>query len=50
MQTIPLNKHPGVQPIGKGEVFRRIIGKSIIKRIENNLRFLGGNTQICLGQ
>ena len=45
-----LNKRPCVGPIGVGEVLRRIIGKCIIKRIENDLRFLGRNTQLCLGQ
>ena len=49
-RLITLNKNPGVRPIGVGEVLRRIIGKFIIKRIENDLRFLGDNTQLCLGQ
>ena len=43
-------KNPGVQHIGVGEVLRRIIGKCIIKHIENDLCFLGGNTKLCLGQ
>ena len=48
-RLIPLNKNPGVRPISVREVIRRIIGKCI-KRIENDLRFLGGNTHICPGQ
>ena len=28
-RLIPLNKNPGVRPIGVGEVLRRIIGKAI---------------------
>ena len=49
-RLISLNKNRGVRLIGVGELLRRIIGKCIIKRIENELRFLGGNTQLCLGQ
>ena len=49
-RLIPLNKNPGVRPISVGGVLRRIIGKCIINRIENDLRFLGGNTHICPGQ
>ena len=49
-RVTPLNKNPGVRPIGIGEVFRRIKGKCIIMRIEKDLRFLGGNTQLYLGQ
>ena len=45
-----MNKSPGVRPIGVGELLRRIIGKCIIKRIENDVRFLGGNIHLFLGQ
>ena len=50
MQTNHLKQKPRVQPIGAGEVFRRIVFKCIIKRIESDLRFLVANTELCLGQ
>ena len=49
-RLIPLDKNPGVRPIGVGEVLRRIIGRSILKCISNDLKLLGGSTQLCLGQ
>ena len=47
---IPLDKHPGVRPIDVGEVLRRIIGRSILKCVSNDLKLLGQNDQLCLGQ
>ena len=46
-RLIPLNKNPGVHPIGVGEVLRRIIGRSIIytQIVESP-----GNLQLCAGQ
>ena len=49
-RLIPLDKNPGVRPIGVGEVLRRIIGRSILKCLSNDLKQLGGNLQLCLGQ
>ena len=49
-RLIPLDKCPGVRPIGVGEVMRRIIGRAIVTCIKNDLKFLGGNLQLCLGQ
>ena len=49
-RLIALDKCPGVRPIGIGEVLRRIIGRVIVQCIRNDLKLLGGNTQLCLGQ
>ena len=49
-RLIPLDKNPGVRPIGIGEVMRRIIGRTITKRLKNELMSLGSNYQLCLGQ
>ena len=47
---IPLDKNAGVRPIGVGEVLRRIIGRSILRCVENDLKLLGKNKKLCLGQ
>ena len=49
-QLIPLGKCPGVLPIGVGEVLRRIIGRTIVSWIQTDLKQLGGNQQLCMGQ
>ena len=49
-RLIPLDKNPGVRPIGIGEVIRRIIGRSITECIKTDLKLLGSNYQLCLGQ
>ena len=43
----PLDKNPGVRPIGIGEVMRRIIGRTKTKCLKNSL---GSKYQLCLGQ
>ena len=47
-RLIPLEKNPGVRPIGVGEVLRRIIGRTILRCVENDLKLLDKN--LCLGQ
>ena len=49
-RLIPLDKNPGVRPIGIGEVLRRIIGKTITQCIKSDLKNIGKNFQLCLGQ
>ena len=49
-RLIPLDKNPGVRPIGIGEVLRRIIGKSIIFAIKPQIMESAGNVQLCAGQ
>ena len=49
-RLITLDKNPGVRPIGVGEVIRRIIRRNILRCIGNDLKILGQNRQLCLGQ
>ena len=49
-RLIPLNKNPGVRPIGIGEVIRRIIGKVIMKIVKPDLLNAVGSLQLCAGQ
>ena len=46
---IPLDKSPGVRPIGVGEVCRRIIGKIIMKYSKAEIRRAIGPLQLCAG-
>ena len=48
-RLIPLDKYPGVRPIGIGEVVRRIIGKAIMKTTKCFLRNAVGCIQLCAG-
>ena len=47
---IPLDKCPGLRPIGVGEVGRRIIGKAVMKIVKYDLQEAVGATQLCTGQ
>ena len=49
-RLIPLDKCPGVRPIGIGEVVRRIIGKAVMKIVKYDLQEAVGATQLCAGQ
>ncbi len=49
-RLIPLDKCPGVRPIGIGEVARRIIGKAIMKIAKSDLQKSVGSLQLCAGQ
>ena len=46
---IPLDKNPGVRPIGIGEVLRRIIGKAVMHHLKNDVLSAAGNLQLCTG-
>lgn len=48
-RLIPLNKNPGVRPIGIGEVLRRIICKSILTIINDEIKISAGSFQLCAG-
>eukprot|EP00794_Sanderia_malayensis_P019270 gene19270-biopygen16155 len=48
-KLIPLDKNPGVRPIGIGEVLRRIIGKAIISVIKPDILNSAGSLQLCAG-
>ena len=49
-RLIPLDKCPGVRPIGIGEVARRIIGKAVMKTTKQDLQRAVGSLQLCPGQ
>ena len=49
-KLIPLDKNPGVRPIGIGEVLRRIIGKAVISTIKPEIMKSAGSLQLCAGQ
>ena len=48
-RLIPLDKNPGVRPIGIGEVLRRIIGKAVISIIKPDILESAGSLQLCAG-
>jgi hypothetical protein len=48
-RLIPLDKCPGIRPIGIGEVPRRIIGKTIIRHLRNDIQQASGPIQLCAG-
>ena len=49
-RLIPLDKRPGVRPIGIGEVVRRIIGKAILNITSKAIEQAAGSLQLCAGQ
>ena len=48
-RLIPLNKNPGLRPIGVGEVLRRIIGKAVVTLLKNDITKSVGSLQVCAG-
>jgi len=48
-RLIPLNKNPGIRPIGVGEVLRRIIGKTISRHTMDKIKEAAGPLQTCAG-
>ena len=46
----PLNKNPGVRPIGACERVRRIIGKAVISTLQYEIQSVAGAMQLCAGQ
>ena len=46
-RLIPLDKDPGILPIGVGEVLRRIIGKTISRVAKSQIREAAGPLQTC---
>ena len=49
-QLIPLDKNPGVRPIGISEVVRRIIAKAILFVVREDIQEVAGSVQLCAGQ
>ena len=48
-RLIPLNKNPGIRPIGIREVLRRIIGKSISWVLRDEIQEVAGPLQVATG-
>ena len=48
-RLIPVDKDPGVRPLGIGEVLRQIIGKSLLSVLEKDIMHAAGVTQVCAG-
>ena len=49
-RLIPLDKKPGVRPIGICETVRRIIGKTILSIAKSDILNASGPLQLCAGQ
>ena len=49
-RLIPLDKNPGLRPIGVGEVLRRIAGKVIVSHLKEDVIQSVGSLQVCAGQ
>ena len=49
-RLVPLDKNPGLRPIGIGEVLRRIIGKMVVWVLRPELQENAGDLQLCAGQ
>ena len=48
-RLIPLDKCPGLRPIGIGEILRRIIGKAIGWLLKCDIQEAAGPMQVCSG-
>ena len=48
-RLIPLDKSPGIRPIGVGEVLRRIVGKTVAGFLKEENKEAAGPIQVCAG-
>ena len=48
-RLIPLNKNPGVRPIGVCEVMRRMVGKAVMQTVGADVLKAAGPLQLCAG-
>ena len=48
-RLIPLDKNPGLRPIGVGEILRRIAGKVVVYVIREDIILSVGSLQVCAG-
>ena len=49
-RLMPLDKQPGVRPIGIGEILRRVIGKIVMILLKRDVLRATGSLQLCAGQ
>ncbi len=47
---IPLDKCPGLRPVGIGEVKRRVMGKAMMQIVGSGVQEAAGALQLCAGQ
>ena len=48
-RLLPLDKNPGLRPIGVGEVLRRIIRKVVMTSLREEIISSVGSLQVCAG-
>ena len=48
-RLIPLNKNPGVRPIGVGEMLRRLVAKSVLSVVRGDITEMSGAMELCAG-
>ena len=46
-RLIPLDKNPGLRPIGVGEILKRIVGKVVVSSTRNDITDSVGSLQLC---
>ena len=49
-RLIALDKHPGVRPIGVGEVCRRLLSRAVLCIVRTDVLQAAGPLQLCAGQ
>ena len=49
MSFYPLNKNPGIRPIGISEVLRIIMGKAVMSVFKKDVMEFAGPSQLCTG-
>ena len=49
-RQIPLDRKPGLRPVGVGEVLRRIAGKAVMMLFKNDITYAAGALQLSAGQ
>ena len=47
---IPMDKKPGLRPIGVGKILHRIAGKAVMMLFKNDITFATGALQLRTGQ
>ena len=48
-RLIPLNKNPGVRPIGVGEMLHRLVAKSVLSVVRGEITEVSGAMELCAG-
>ena len=49
-RLVPLDKSPGLRPVGIGEVLRRVMGKTVMSVVKQDVQETTGSIQVCAGQ